>query len=198
MEQTEPNITDRTGRRAVTVYCASSPDAPAPYLRAAFDLGRELAEAGLASVSGAGRTGLMGEVVSGTLSAGGKAIGVIPRFMVERGWANPLMSELHVTADMHERKRLLAHLGCGAIALPGGLGTLDELMDLLTQCQLGLYDGTVVILNIDGFYDRLLAQLEYAEECSMMRHLDGRRGPLWHVATSAAEAVSIILDHESA
>lgn len=178
---------------AVTVYCASSPEAPQKFLDAARELGRLCAEAGMATVTGAGTTGLMGAVVSGSLSvSGGRAIGVIPQFMIDRGWANPAMTELHVTADMHERKQMLADLGCGAIALPGGIGTLDELMDLLTQCQLGLYTRPVVILNIDGFYDHLLAQLAHADSCSMMRHM-GLPGNLWQVATTPRQALNLIL-----
>lgn len=180
---------------SVTVYCASSPDAPRKFIDVAFELGRLCAAAGLATVSGAGCSGLMGAVVSGTLSVGGgRAIGVIPQFMVERGWANPAMTELHVVADMAERKRQLAALGSGAIALPGGIGTLDELMDLLTQCQLGMYHHPVVILNADGFYDHLIAQLRHADSCSMMRHF-GLRADLWHEAASPARALEIILGH---
>lgn len=178
--------------KAITIYCASSPDAPARFLDAARELGREASRAGWATVTGAGTLGLMGAVVDGTLEvAGGRAIGVIPQFMVDRGWANPRMTELHVTADMSERKRLLATLGAGAIALPGGIGTLDELMDLLAQCQLGLYRHPVVILNIDGFYDNLLRHLRHADACAMMRHLD-LPGDLWREATTPAEALAII------
>lgn len=177
---------------AVTIYCASSPEAPARFTEAAEQLGRLCAEAGLATVTGAGSQGLMGAVVRGTLEAGGRAIGVIPQFMVERGWQNPHMTELHITDSMHSRKQLLAQLGCGAIALPGGLGTMDELMDLLTWCQLGLYDNPVVILNIDGFWNRLLDQMRHADECSMMRH-SGMNTQLWHVAETPAEALDIIL-----
>lgn len=183
---------EQNNHKLITVYCASSPDAPEVFLRAARDLGLELARAGFGTVTGAGRTGLMGQVVSGTLAGGAPAVGVIPQFMVDRGWANPSMSELHVTADMYERKRLLAQLGCGAVALPGGLGTLDELMDLLTQCQLGLYHNPVVILNVDGFYDNLLAQLTHADTCSMMRHFD-LPGNLWQVAETPARAAKIFL-----
>lgn len=182
-------------KKAITIYCASSPDAPQKFLNAAFELGRLCAEAGVATVTGAGMTGLMGEVVRGTLSVpDADAIGVIPQFMVERGWANPAMTRLHVTDSMHSRKQMLADLGCGAIALPGGLGTLDELMDLLTQCQLGMYTNPVVILNIDGFYNNLLAQLEHADSCSMMRHM-GLPGNLWLVATTPAQAVNLILNN---
>lgn len=177
---------------ALTIYCASSPDAPENFLRAAYDLGCEASMAGWATVTGAGTLGLMGAVVDGTLSVpSGRAIGVIPQFMVDKGWANPRMSELHVTADMAERKRLLAQLGQGAIALPGGIGTLDELMDLLAQCQLGIYHHPVVILNIDGFYDRLLSHLRHVDDCHMMRHL-GLPGDLWLEARTPAEAIRLI------
>lgn len=179
----------------VTVYCASSPDAPQIFIDAAEELGRLCARAGVATVTGAGCSGLMGAVVRGSLSVpGGKAIGVIPQFMVDRGWSNPAMTELHVTPDMHSRKQLLADLGHGAIALPGGIGTLDELMDLLTHCQLGLYTHAVVILNIDGFYDHLIAQLRHADACSMMRHF-GLPADLWREATTPSSALQIILDH---
>lgn len=177
----------------VTVYCASSPDAPQEFIDAAKELGRLCTRAGVGTVSGAGCTGLMGAVVSGTLcEPGGRAIGVIPQFMVDRGWANPQMTELHVTADMHSRKRMLAELGDGAIALPGGIGTLDELMDLLTHCQLGLYTHPVVILNVNGFYDNLIGQLRHADACSMMRHF-GLKADLWSEALTPAEALHIIL-----
>ena len=185
-------------KKAITIYCASSPDAPNNFLNAAYELGRLCAQAGVATITGAGMTGLMGEVVRGTLSVpGSQAIGVIPQFMVDRGWANPAMTELHITDSMHSRKQKLAQLGCAAIALPGGLGTLDELMDLLTLCQLGLYPHPVVILNIDGFYDNLLAQLAHADSCSMMRHME-LPGDLWLVASTPAEAVNLILGNGTA
>lgn len=179
--------------KSVTIYCASSPDAPAEFINAARELGREASRRGWATVTGAGTLGLMGAVVDGTLDIeGGRAIGVIPQFMVDRGWANPRMTELHVTADMAERKRLLAGLGSGAIALPGGIGTLDELMDLLAQCQLGYYHHPVVILNTNGFYDLLLQHLRHVDNCGMMRHLD-LPGDLWREAKTPAEAMEIVV-----
>lgn len=182
-----------SNEKNITVYCASSPDAPARFIDLARELGRLAALAGYGTVTGAGTTGLMGAVVDGTLSvSGGRAVGVIPQFMVDRGWANPLMTELHITPDMAARKQSLADLGCAAVALPGGVGTLDELMDLLARCQLGLYTRPVVILNADGFYDSLLAQLDHADACSMMRHLGADDTPLWHVARTPAEAIAII------
>lgn len=182
-------------KRNVTIYCASSADAPERFVAAARELGRLCASAGLGTVTGAGASGLMGAVVDGTLSvAGGRAIGVIPGFMVDRGWQNPRMTECHVTDDMYSRKRLLAQLGSGAIALPGGVGTLDELMDLLCQCQLGLYHHPVVILNIDGFYDGLLGQFAHADAKHMMRHM-GLPGNVWHSADTPEQALKIIIDN---
>lgn len=182
--------------KKVTIYCASSPEAPKEFIDAAYELGQLCAQAGFATVTGAGATGLMGAVVDGTLSvSGGEAIGVIPQFMVDRGWQNPRMTECFVTPDMHARKSLLASLGQGAIALPGGIGTLDELMDLLTACQLGLYHHPVVILNINGYYDNLLRQFAHADSCSMMRHM-GLPGNLWLEARTPAEAVELILKHQ--
>lgn len=175
----------------ITVYCASSPDAPQEFIEAAYRLGFEAGGHGWSTVTGAGTTGLMGAVVDGTLAGGGKAIGVIPRFMVDRGWANPKMTALEVVETMAERKERLIALGNAAIALPGGIGTLDELMDLLTRCQLGMYDNPVVILNYHGFYDNLLAQLRHADSCSMMRHL-GLPGDLWLEARTPDEAIGLI------
>jgi hypothetical protein len=180
--------------RAITVYCASSPEAPEEFVNCAYELGREAALRGFNTVTGAGAAGLMGAVVSGTLAGGADAIGVIPRFMVERGWQNPRMTECHVVEDMHRRKALLAQLGCGAVALPGGIGTLDELMELLALRQLGQYHHPVVILNLNGFYDSLLAQFAHADSHSMMRHT-GLEGRHWEVALTPAEAVDIIEKH---
>lgn len=178
--------------KAVSVYCASSPDAPREFIDLAYDLGLELARAGFGTVTGAGSSGLMGAVVDGTLAGGAPAIGVIPQFMVDRGWANPRMTRLEVVDTMARRKRRLIDLGQAAIALPGGIGTLDELMDLLTQCQLGFYNNPVVILNYRGFYDGLLQQLAHADRCNLMRHLN-LPGDLWKVAETPAEAVAKIL-----
>ncbi len=175
----------------ITVYCASSPDAPKEFIDAAYQLGLEAGRRGWATVTGAGTTGLMGAVVDGTLAGGGEAIGVIPQFMVDRGWANPKMTALEVVDTMATRKDRLIALGNAAVALPGGIGTLDELMDLLTRCQLGICSNPVVILNYHGFYNNLLAQLRYADYCSMMRHL-GMPGDLWFEATTPAEAIELI------
>lgn len=175
--------------RAMTVYCASSNDAPASFKEAAYRLGALAARRSVATVTGAGATGLMAEVIAGTLDAGGVSVGVIPQFMVDRGWANPRLRDLRVTPDMHTRKQLLASLSQGAVALPGGPGTLEELMELMTWRQLGLHSGQLVICNIDGYYDPLIAQLESARRCGLMR---AGGGELYKVASTPDEAIDLI------
>ena len=178
--------------RAVTVYCASSPDGPAPFMEAAYRLGRIAAERSVATVTGAGATGLMAEVIAGTLDGGGRSVGVIPQFMIDRGWANDRLTEIRVTSDMHSRKQLLASLSQGAIALPGGPGTIEELMELMTWRQLGLHRGPLVVCNINGYYAPLLAQLEAATECQLMRASGVSGEGLYAVASTVDEAIDMI------
>lgn len=179
---------------AVAIYCGSTPGVDRVYTDAAYSLGLEAATRGLATVTGAGCNGLRGAWVDGTLDGGGTAIGVIPSFMVERGWHNTRMTSLHVTEGMHPRKRLMADLSIGAIALPGGVGTLDELFEIITWHQLGIYPYPVVILNIAGYYDPLLEMLASAARAGMLRH--SQAGSLWHEAASPAEALDHILTNQ--
>lgn len=143
----------------------------------------------MAIVNGGGRAGLMGAVTDGCLEAGGTSIGVIPRFMVERGWQHPGLSRIEVTETMHQRKQLMADLATGIIALPGGIGTMDELMEIITWRQLGLFNGNIVIFNTDGYWNEMLAMLETASR----RHFMRSTGPdsLWTVTDDPAEAVRI-------
>lgn len=170
----------------ITVYSASSGLVPAVYLEAARELGGLLAKKGHALVNGAGRTGLMGAVADACLAAGGEAIGVIPRFMVEQNWQHQGMSRLIVTDSMHSRKETMAELSGACIALPGGVGTLEELLEVITWKQLGLYLKPIVLLNVEGYFDSLLQQLERAvsERFMRERHLD-----IWKVASTPEEAV---------
>lgn len=144
----------------ITVYAASSGQVPDKYIDMARQLGTVMAQAGHTLINGAGRTGLMGATADAVLSAGGKAIGVIPQFMIDQGWQHPGMAQLVVTKDMHERKEIMAERSDACIALPGGVGTLEELLEVITWKQLGIYLKPIVILNVDGYYDALLAQLE--------------------------------------
>lgn len=135
--------------------------------------------------------GLMNAVEDASLAAGGKVTGIIPTFMVKEGWHHTGLTELIETSSMHERKQMMADLSDGAIALPGGCGTFEELLEIITWKQLGLYLGPVVILNIDGYYDCLLAQLNRALDDKFMRDIHAN---IWQVATTAEEAVELLFN----
>lgn len=182
---------DITGIKGVTVYGASSSRIDPVYIDAARTVGRLLARHGIPSVTGGGRGGIMMAVIDGTLEEGGTTIGVLPGFMVEREWNHPALTRTIVTDTMHERKQTMAALSRGVIAMPGGVGTLDELFEIITWRQLRLYTGNVVICNINGFYDPLLAHLTHTADCGFMRQSAPAR--LWSVATSPDEAVEMAL-----
>jgi uncharacterized protein (TIGR00730 family) len=146
----------------ICIYCASSNKVAEIYGNTAYELGTLLAKEGITVVTGAGSIGLMRKVEDGALDNGGKAIGVIPQFMVDQNWHHTGLTELHVTNSMHERKQMMANLSDAVIALPGGCGTIEELSEIITWKQLGLYLNPIVILNINGYYDHFIAQLEKA------------------------------------
>lgn len=171
---------------SVCVYCASSTKIPAVYFEAAARLGRLLGEKKLRVINGAGNIGLMRAVSDATLTAGGMVTGVIPRFMVEEGWHHQGLTELVEVENMHERKQRMAALSDGAIALPGGCGTLEELLEIITWKQLGLYVNPVILLNTNGFFDPLLAMLERCVDQHFMRP---QHAALWAVARTPEEAV---------
>lgn len=175
--------------KTVCVYSASSTKIPEVYFRAADELGRLLGERGLRVVNGAGNIGLMRAVSDATLAAGGTVTGVIPRFMVEQGWYHDGLTELIVTETMHERKRRMADLADAVIALPGGCGTFEELLEIITWKQLGLFANPIVILNTDGYYDALLALFERAVRENFMRD---KHSGMWAVAQTPEEAVRLI------
>lgn len=174
--------------KTVCVYCASSTKIDPAYTEAARCLGTLLGIRGIRVVNGAGNMGLMGTVSDAALAAGGRVTGVIPRFMVEQRWHHTGLSELIVTEDMHERKRTMLRLADAVIALPGGCGTLEELLEAITWKQLGLYLNPIVILNLKGYYDPLLAMFDRA----IGEHFMGvRHAGLWQVARSPQEAVEL-------
>lgn len=175
--------------RSVCVYSASSTQVPDRYFESARELGRLLALHDIRLVNGAGAVGLMRECADACLSAGGKVTGVIPRFMVEQGWQHDGLTELIETEDMHTRKQTMARLSDAAIALPGGCGTMEELLEIITWKQLGLYPNPIVILNTEGYYDPLLQMLERAAEERFMRHIHLE---IWKVASSAKEAIELL------
>ena len=143
---------------SVCVYCASSTKIPPVYFDAAKELGRLLGERKLRVVNGAGNIGLMCAVSDAALAAGGTVTGVIPHFMVEQDWYHKGLTELIEVETMHERKQLMANLSDAVIALPGGCGTLEELLEIITWKQLGLYLNPIVILNINHYYDPLFEE----------------------------------------
>ena len=175
---------------SVCVYCASSTQIDEKYFRAAEELGTLIAQRGLRLITGAGKLGLMNSVQDAALAAGGEAVGVIPTFMVREGWHHEGLTQLIETASMHERKQIMADLSDGVIALPGGCGTMEELLEIITWKQLGLYVNPIIILNVDGFYDHLLAQLSKAVEDNFMRSI---HADIWRVATTPEEAIELLL-----
>lgn len=172
----------------ITVYAASSAQVPEKYKAAAAELGRVMARRGHTLINGAGRTGLMGATCDALLAEGGKAIGIIPQFMIEQHWQHTGMTELIVTPDMHQRKEKMAQMNDACIACPGGVGTLEELFEIITWKQLGLYLKPIVILNTDGYFSPILAQLQRCVDEQFMRpqHL-----ACWQVADSPEEAVRL-------
>lgn len=138
-------------------------------MHAAELLGNILAKEQIRVVYGDGGIGLMAAVAKGVLDAGGEVLGVIPQFMVDQGWNNPRSTRTIITQTMHERKAVICQEADAMVALPGGIGTFEELLECLTWKQLGLHSCPVVILNTDGYFDRLLTCLDYMIDEQMMR-----------------------------
>ena len=174
---------------SVCVYSASSTKIDEVYFNAARQLGQLLAKRRIRLINGAGSIGLMRSVADAVLENGGEVTGVIPKFMVEQGWHHTGLSKLVEVESMHERKQLMADLSDAVIALPGGCGTLEELLEIITWKQLGLYFNPIVILNTNGFFDPLLDMLTRAIDENFMRR---QHGEIWHVATTPEEAVELI------
>ena len=160
--------------KRVCVYCGSSSGANPVHREAAESLGALLAVRGIGLVYGGGNVGLMGIIADAVLRAGGEVIGVIPTALMDKELGHSGVTKLHVTASMHERKQLMADLSDGFIALPGGIGTLEELFETFTWLQLGFHDKPVGLLNVAGFYDHLLTFLRHATAEKFMRdaHLE--------------------------
>lgn len=148
--------------RSVCVFCGSAPGARPSYSRAALDLGRAFARLGITLVYGGGRLGLMGVIADAVLQAGGRVIGVIPRMLIERELAHPGITTQHVVTTMHERKTLMAELSDAFVGLPGGMGTFDELVEIVTWAQLGLHSKPVVLANIEGYFGAMYGMLDNA------------------------------------
>lgn len=174
---------------SVCVYSASSTKIDPVYFDTAYELGTLLGQQHIRLINGAGNMGLMSAVSDAALAAGGEVTGVIPRFMVEQGWHHTGLTRLVEVESMHERKKMMADLSDAVIALPGGCGTLEELLEIITWKQLGLYLNPVVILNVKGYFDPLLAMLQRAVEENFMRT---QHGSIWHVAKTVREVVELV------
>ena len=174
---------------SVCVYSASSTKIDPVYFDTAYELGTLLGQQHIRLINGAGNMWLMSAVSDAALAAGGEVTGVIPRFMVEQGWHHTGLTRLVEVESMHERKKMMADLSDAVIALPGGCGTLEELLEIITWKQLGLYLNPVVILNVKGYFDPLLAMLQRAVEENFMRT---QHGSIWHVAKTVREAVELV------
>jgi uncharacterized protein (TIGR00730 family) len=148
--------------RRVCVFCGSSPGARPAYAEATVELARLLARDGIGLVYGGARVGLMGLLADTALAEGGEAIGVIPQGLVDREIAHTGLTELRVVGSMHERKALMAELSDAFVALPGGLGTLEELFEIYTWAQLGLHRKPCALLNVEGYYSGVAAFLDHA------------------------------------
>jgi hypothetical protein len=153
---------------SVTVYCSSSRNAPEAYFREAAILGQGLAERRIGLVFGGGHVGLMGCTADAVMQAGGNVRGVIPRFLEAREVAHRSITELHVVETMHERKMLLTEWADAFVILPGGFGTLDELMEIITWKHLGHHRKPIILLNVDGFWNQLLEFFQRIAEESMV------------------------------
>ncbi len=175
--------------KKICVYCASSSKVNSEYVETARKLGKILAENNIELVYGGGSVGLMGVLADSVLENGGRVTGVIPRFMVEVEWQHDGLTELILTESMHERKEKMAELADAVVALPGGCGTLEELLEIITWKQLGIHSLPIVIVNVNGYYNHLLAQFQQASDELFMRpeHLQ-----MWNVTNSAEEVLKAI------
>lgn len=150
--------------KAICVYCGSNPGRKSSYMETAKQLGEVLASQSLSLVYGGAKIGLMGQVADSVLAKGGRVIGILPEGLSAKEVAHPGLSELHIVKGMHERKAKMAELADAFIALPGGFGTMDETMEMITWNQLGFQAKPIGFLNVDGFYDRLFHFLSSIEE----------------------------------
>lgn len=155
--------------RRVTVFCGSAVGHDPRHAEAARTFGRALVRRGLGLVTGGGRVGLMGVIADAVLEAGGEAIGVIPRLLATREIAHDGMTHLHVVETMHERKALMATLGGAFVALPGGMGTLEELFEALTWAQLGIHRKPVGLLDVGGFWTPMERFLDHQVTAGFLR-----------------------------
>lgn len=177
----------------VCVFAASSSRADIRYGRDAARLGSLLSEAGMEVVFGGGGIGLMNELAEAVIRNNGRITGVIPAFMKDEGWGHNGVSETIVTPDMGERKKRMFELADAVVALPGGMGTLEELTEAITLKQLSLFDGPIIILNTLGYYNSFLAFIDTMISSNFLRK---EHKGIWKVVNSPEEVMSILTSKE--
>jgi uncharacterized protein (TIGR00730 family) len=181
----EVNATERR----ITVYCGSSRQCPAEYRAAARRLGVALADAGYTVVYGGGAVGSMGALADGVLAHRGRIVGVLPRFMQELEWGHTGLSELQLVDDLRLRKERMLSRSEGVVALPGGCGTLEELLEVLTLKRLGLYLRPIILVNTRRFFEPLQELLSSAIR---ERFMDDRHQAMWQVVSEPDEVLSAL------
>lgn len=176
----------------VCVFAASSSRIDAAYMKAAEELGVAFAGHRVHAVFGGGGIGLMGIFADSLMAHGGSVTGVIPGFMMDDGWGHSGVSDMIVTPDMSERKKTIFAMSDAAVALPGGVGTLEELTEVITLKQLGQFNKPIVIINVNGFYDHLIEFFDHMVRGHFMRleHRD-----IWQIVTTAEEVVPAIVNY---
>lgn len=176
-------------KNRICVYCGSSNGNNPIFSEQAKELGRELANHKIGLVFGGGSVGLMNEIANAVLTYGGQAHGIIPRHLHEREVAHEHLTALHITDTMHERKAMMAELSDAFIALPGGFGTFEELLETITWAQLQLHEKPVILFNVNGYYDLLIEFIDHAVENGFISK-ENRR--LLKVADTADECISFL------
>lgn len=169
------------------IFAGTQPGTKIAYRRAADDLGRLLARRGIGIVYGGGSSGLMGAIADAALDEGGSVIGIIPDFLTKAEQPHPALTELRVVETMHQRKAIMAQLSDGFIALPGGIGTLEEILEMLTWKQLGRHNNPLGLLNCDDYYTPLTTMLDHAVNQGFLKSED--RDAL-HIATDPAKLIA--------
>ena len=170
----------------ICVYGASSSTLDAIYAREAYTLGEMLAAEGASVICGGGRAGLMAAVTEGNINGDGKVCGVLPQFMIDNDWQHPQLTEMISTATMHERKMIMASRSQAAIALPGGIGTFDELFEIITWRQLGLYNHPVILLNTNNYFAPVATLIQHGIDNNFITPAVNN---LFYMASAPADAI---------
>ncbi len=176
----------------VCVFAASSSRIDPAYMKAAEELGTAFARDGVDAVFGGGGIGLMGVFADAMIAGGGTVTGVIPGFMIDQGWGHSGVTDMIVTPDMSERKKTIFAMSDAAVALPGGVGTLEELTEVITLKQLGQFNKPIIIVNVNGFYDHLI---EFFEHMYMGNFIRLEHKDIWQIVTTAGEVLPAIRNY---